>query len=78
MSAIEKKKKKKPIANIISDGETLSCPEIGNKVRMSTPTTSRQHCTDPSQSNKIRKEIKDIHIRKEKIKLYVQMTLLSM
>ena len=47
---------------------------------MSTPITSMQHCTDPCQSNnnKIRKEIKEIHIRKEKIKIYVQMTLLSM
>lgn len=78
---MEKKKKQTYSQHYIRWRKTeCTCHKIGNKVRMSTPITSMQHCTDPRQSNnnQIRKEIKDIHIRKEKIKLYVQMTLLSM
>ena len=57
-------------ANIILDSEKLKPSKIRKKTRKTTLTIFMQHSIGiPSQSNLVKKEIKDIQIKKEKVKL---------
>ena len=62
----------KPTANSILSGEKVSPLRAGTKKRMPALANFNQHgIANPSQNNQQEKEIKDIQIRKEEVKLKI-------
>ena len=63
----------KPTANIILNGEKIEAisPKVRNKTRVLTLTTTNQHSFGSFSHSREEKEIKEIQIGKEEVKLTV-------